>query len=183
MRHLRSYLALLAIAAITAACSGSPGSSSGGASSDGSQPSTGSQPSQAAASTGGGDGGGGGGANGSITYEITGGYEASGELPFQPLVSVFDASIGGWSATFVDSGGGTIITLNTLSEAQAISFGDGTAVVIGASAAGSGQGCTFTITQNDAGGFSGHVECTDADASQESGTGKAKLTADWDAHP
>jgi hypothetical protein len=179
MRHLRPYLALLAIAAITAACSGSPGSSSGG------EPSTGNQPSQAAASTGGGDGGGGGGggANGSITYEITGGYEASGELPFQPLVSVFDASIGGWSATFVDSGGGTIITLNTAGEAQAISFGDGTAVVIGVSAAGSGQGCTFTITKNDASGLAGHVECTDADASQGSGTGKAKLTADWDAHP
>ena len=177
MRHLRSFAALLTIAAITAACT--PGSTGG--ESQGGEASQGGGASQPAPSTG--DGGGGGGANGSITYEITGGYEASGELPFQPLVSRFDAGLGGWTATFVESGGGKLVTLQTGSETEAFSFADSMAVVVGASAAGSGQGCTFTITKNDASGLAGHVECTDADVAQESGTSKADLTADWEAHP
>ncbi|MBA3688587.1 MAG: hypothetical protein H0W81_07150 [Chloroflexi bacterium] len=61
MHHLRPHLALFAMAALVAACSGPPGSSTG-AQSQGGEPSTGSQPSQAAAS-----GGGESGANGSIT--------------------------------------------------------------------------------------------------------------------
>jgi hypothetical protein len=180
MRHLRPLTALFAMAAITVACSASPGASSGG----NGQPSTGSQPSQAAASSGGGGGGGGSGANGSITYKITGGYEASGELPFQPRSSVFDASTGGWSAAFADtSGSGSIITLGTSTAGQVISFGDGTASVVGVGDSSSGSGCTFTISKNDSSGLSGHVECSSALLTKGSGMGQAKITAEWDAHP
>jgi hypothetical protein len=178
MRHLRPHLALLAMAAIIAACSGPPGSSSG-AESQGSEPSTGSQPSQAAAS-----GGGGSGANGSITYDITGDYEASGELPFLAAASVFDSNTQGWQASFAASGGsGTVISLTTVSQGQVFSFGDGTAVVIAVSESSSGSGCTFSLNKNDASGLSGHVECSSAGVVQQSGTGKVRLTADWDAHP
>lgn len=180
MRHMRPHLALLATAAITMACSGPPGSSAGGES-QGGEPSTGSQPSQAAASSG---GGGGGGANGSVTYEITGDYEASGELPFQPLASAFDSNNKGWSAAFADTTNATtVVSLITFSQGQTFSFGDGTAAVVGVGESGAGSGCTFTLTKNDASGLSGHVECTSAGVVQQGGTGTAHLTADWDAHP
>ena len=179
MRHLRPHLALLAMAALIAACSGPPGTSPG-AQSQGGGPSTGSQPSQAAASS----GGGGSGANGSVTYQITGDYTASGELPFQPLASVFDSNTKGWSASFAETTGATtVVSLTTVSQGQIFSFGDGTAVVIGVGESSAGSGCTFTLTKNDASGLSGHVECTSAGVVQPSGTGKAHLTADWDAHP
>jgi hypothetical protein len=180
MRHLRPHLALLAMAALVCACSGPPGSSSGGES-QGNEPSTGTEPSQAAASSG---GGGGGGANGSVTYEITGDSEASGELPFQPLASAFDSNTKGWSAAFADTTDATtVVSLITFSQGQTFSFGDGTAAVVGVGESGAGSGCTFTLTKNDASGLSGHVECTSAGVVQQSGTGTAHLTADWDAHP
>jgi hypothetical protein len=178
MRHLRPHFALLAVAALVAACSGPPGTSPGGQS-QGGTPSTGSQPSQAAAS-----GGGGGGANGSITYQITGDYTASGELPFQPAASLFNATLGGWQASFADTAAGTtFISLTTVTQGRVLTFGDGTAVVVGVSDSSSGSGCTFTVDKNDAGGLSGHIDCSSAGVVQPSGTGKAHLTADWDAHP
>lgn len=183
MRHLRPYLALLAIAAITAACSSAPGSSSGGES-QGSEPSTGSQPSQAAASTGGG-GGGGGGANGSITYEITGDFEASGELPFLAQgVSSWIESEGGWVATFAQtSGEGAYILVNTATRAQILTYGDGTVLV--AATSDSGLDCTFNMTKNDSSGLTGSMECNGMPAANA--TTGAQLTVDihaeWDAHP
>ena len=189
MRHLRQFAALLAIAAITVACGTSPGASSGGESSQGSEPSTGSQPSQAAASSGGG-GGGGGGANGSITYEITGDYEASGELPFLAAGgSTWIESANGWAANFANpSGGGAVITLNTQEGqtiGQGLSYGDGSITVIAASDSQGGTDCTFTLEKNDPNGLKGHVECTKALA-VDNATGSQKnvqFTAQWDAHP
>ncbi len=185
MRHLRQFTALLAIAAITVACGTSPGASSGGESSQGSEPSSGSQPSQAAASTGG--GGGGGGANGSITYEITGDYEASGELPFLAGgISTWIESEGGWLANFAEASGGTAaILLNTATSGQILTYGDGTVIIAATSAATSGFDCTFSITKNDSSGLTGSMECNDILAANA--TSGAQLTVDisaeWDAHP
>ena len=186
MRHLRQFAPLLAIAAITVACGTSPGASSGGESSQGSEPSTGSQPSQAAASS----GGGGGGANGSITYEITGDYEASGELPFLAAGgSTWIESANGWAANFANqSGGGAVITLNTQEGqtiGQGLTYGDGAITVIAASDSQGGTDCTFTLEKNDPNGLKGHVECTKALA-VDNATGSQKnvqFTAQWDAHP
>jgi hypothetical protein len=188
MRHLRPYLALLAMAAMTAACSAAPGSGSGGEN----QPSTGSQPSQAAASTGGGDGGGGGGggANGSVTYEITGEYEASGELPFLAGgISLWVESAGGWVANFANSSGeGAVILINTQSAegtpGQIFSFGDGN-VILAATSGESGLGCTFTLTKNDASGLVGDLECDSAIVvdGNSGAQKKVHVTAHWDAHP
>ena len=191
MRTLRTFSLLLVIAAITAACGGaSPAASEAVGESQGSEPSQGGQPSQGGAQSEGaapsqaGGGGGGGGLNGSITYTISGAYTASGELAFFPLGSVFDSANGGWSATFaVDDVGTELIILNTLPGQETITFGDGTANIIGTVAADSENGCTFTQTRNDSGGLAGRMQCTAASLLSESGIGEVTLSAQWDAHP
>jgi hypothetical protein len=186
MRHLRPFAALLAIAALTAACSGPPGSSSGGESSQGG---TASQPaSEPAASSGG--GGGGGGANGSVTYEIKGDYETSGELPFLAGgVSQWVESAGGWVANFANqSGEGAYILINTQeaegTSGQIFTFGDGTVILVAGSGE-TGMGCTFNLTKNDESGLSGDLDCTAAIAADAtSGAQKhVQVHAEWDAHP
>ena len=189
MRHLRSFAALLAIAAITVACGSS---SSSGGQSQGSEPSTGSQPSQAAASSGGGGGGGGGGgANGSITYEITGDYQASGEEPFLAGgTSLWIESAGGWVANFADpqGNGSVVILLNTQTAdgtpGEIFTFGDGTIILV-AGGGDSGMGCTFNHEKNDSSGLKGDVTCTSAIAANNT-TGAqlhVQVHAEWDAHP
>jgi len=188
MRHLRRYLALFAMVALIAACSGPPGSSSGGQS-QGNEPSTGSQPSQAAASSGG--GGGGGGANGSVTYDITGDYTASGELPFLAAgISQWVESAGGWVANFANqSGEGAVILINTQAaegtQGQIFTYGDGSIVLTAISTPDSGFDCTFNLTKNDSSGLAGDLDCKSAIAADTT-TGAQKnvrVTAHWDAHP
>jgi hypothetical protein len=186
MRHPRPLLALFAMAALTGACSGPPGSSGG--ESQGSEPSTGSQPSQAAAS-GGGGGGGGGGANGSVTYEITGDYQASGELPFLSAgVSTWVESAGGWVANFANQDGTAYVLLNTQAAegtpGQIFTYGDGK-VILAAGSGETGMGCTFNMTKNDSSGLAGSLDCTAAIAADATtGAQKhVKVHAEWDAHP
>ena len=186
MRHLRLATALLAMTAISVACS-TAGSSSGGASQAAS--SQGAAASQPAASTGG--GGGGGGANGSVTYEITGEYEASGELPFLAGgISLWVDSAGGWVANFANqSGGGAVILINTQAAegtpGQIFVFGDGTVSLSAASGEGSGFGCTFTQTKNDKDGLKGDLECSSALVVDNNSGAQKKVhvVAHWDAHP
>lgn len=181
MPTLRPILALLIISAIAVACSSPAGSSGPSAqtSSGGGQPAS-SAP--VASTSGGGGGGGGGGANGSLTYQISGGYTASGELPFIPLgVSLFDTGQGGWVAYFgASTGGGAIIQLNTSSNSIA-NFGDGTVAIIGTAA----TGCTFTFDKNDASGFKGKVEChgTQGFKVVDASPVTVDFSASWDAHP
>jgi hypothetical protein len=177
MRHVRPILALVVISAIAVACS-SPGAGSSGPSSGASSDASQGAASQPAAST----GGGGAGANGSITYRISGGYTASGELPYVALgVSLFDTGQGGWVAYFgASTGGGAVIQLNTSPNSIA-NFGDGTIVVIGTKA----TGCTFTFDKNDSGGLKGKVEChgTQGFKVSDSSPVTVDFTANWDAHP
>jgi len=137
MRQLRPYAALLAIAAVIVACSSSPGASSGGQGGGASQPGT---------ST-----GGGGAANGSVTYEISGGYTRSGELPWVPERSVF--TNGSWYMSFADaSGTGKIILVIST---PGIIFGN-TEIAI---PDGIEPACTFTFTRQDANGAAGSFDC------------------------
>ena len=193
MRHLRPISALTAIAAILVACS-SPAASSGGQNSQGAGASQaasqgagasqgasqGAGASQPAASSGG--GGGGGGANGSVTYQITGDYTASGELPFLSTtgLSVFDGT--GWAASFAElTGANIVIQLNTHPTSGIFSFGDGTVAVV----AVEGNGCTFNFTKNDSTGLAGSVEChgTQLVTDTSGALGKVDVSAHWDAHP
>jgi hypothetical protein len=188
MRHLRPVAALLTIAAITVACTS--GSSAGGES-QGGEASQGGGASQPAASTGGGGGGGGGGgANGSITYEITGDYQASGELPFLAGgISMWIESAGGWAANFGNaSGEGAVILLNTQeaegTTGQIFTYGDGT-IILAAGSGETGMGCTFNLTKNDSSGLSGDLDCTSAIAANNTSGAQLRVQvhAEWDAHP
>ncbi|MGZ6213399.1 MAG: hypothetical protein ACXWMG_00420 [Candidatus Limnocylindria bacterium] len=179
MRHLRPYLTLFAIAALTVACSSSPGSSSGGAS----QGSQGSQPSQAAASSGGGGGGGGSlSGHGTMSYEITGDVTQSGDLNFVFInggLSVFDAD--GWVGYFYSEDQQTVVQLNTKPGQGGVNFGDGKILVIGVD----GQGCTFDFSKNDASGIKGTIDCpTTALATKVDTGGQINVTfhATVDAH-
>ncbi|MEO6060167.1 MAG: hypothetical protein ABIQ05_09410 [Candidatus Limnocylindria bacterium] len=193
MRHPRPFLALLAVAALTVACSStggeSPGQSNGGGGGGGEATATpdGGGEATATPAGGGGGGGGGGGANGSITYNISGDYEASGELPFLALgLSTWIESEGGWVANFAqESGEGAYILMNTQTRGQILTFGDGTVVIAAASGESTGYDCTFNMTRNDSGGLSGSMECNDIFGSNAT-TGAlitVDISAEWDAHP
>jgi hypothetical protein len=180
MRHLRPYIALLAMAAVTAACSAAPGSGSGGEN----QPSTGSQPSQAAASSGSGGGGGssdgqGGGSggdfsHGSAKYHITGDYTADGELGFIPEASQFDNN-GTWSLSFSDQAN-TVIVIILGSGIQTLSYGDEGHTVPGIQ-------CDWNITSQDANGAAGSFQCNDQPLYSAAGTttGSVDLTGEFTA--
>jgi hypothetical protein len=189
MRRAPLTFLLAAVVLVVAACgspaasNGEPGQSTGGEASEGAAPSEGAQASQ-----GGGGGGGGGGANGSITYQITGGYEASGEVPFQPGggAAGWTESEGGWIANFVQSSGeGAYIVLNTFTRGQILTYSDGQYLVAVGSDESTGYDCTFNVTKNDASGTAGDMSCNDVPASSVD-TGQlvtVDFSAQWDAHP
>jgi hypothetical protein len=178
MRHLRPYLVMLAIAAITTACSSAPGSSSGGESSQGGAAS------QPAASTGDGGGGGGGAlsGHGTMSYQISGDVTQSGDLNFVYInggLSVFDAD--GWVAYFYSEDEQTVVQLNTKAGQGGVNFGDGKILVIGVD----GQGCTFDLSQNDASGIKGTIDCPTTALATKADTGAqltVKFHATIDAH-
>ena len=154
MRHLRPITAILAIAAITVACGGPPAASAGGQSSQGSEASQGAGASEPVASTGG--GGGGGGANGSVTYQITGGYTRSGELPWVPLASTF--ADGTWYLAFTDTTGGgnqDVLAITGAGGSNVVVFGNSDFSIAG----GIEPACTFNFTRQDASGAAGSFDC------------------------
>lgn len=183
MRHLRPLMALSVVALLAVACS-SPSASqptdSNGGGGGGSDPT---------ATPDGGGGGGGGGANGSFAYQITGDYEASGELPFLVGgVSVWYEAEGGWIANFANqSGEGAVVNLNTgvSTDFVLVTFGDGTVLVVATNDTSTGYDCTFTEDKNDASGLKGSLDCSNTAASNVN-TGallNVNFTAQWDAHP
>jgi hypothetical protein len=181
MRHLRPSVALLAITALTVACSGPPGSSSVGASSQAAGASQGAAASQPAASTGGGGGGGGTGANGSVKYEITGDATKSGELAFAYInggVSLF--TNGGWVAYFYSQDQNTVVQINSNPASNIFNFGDGEILIVGTAQ----TGCTFNYSKNDASGLKGTVDCQNVlTVNSTSGTQiHTNLHATVDAH-
>ena len=193
MRHLRPFPVLVAVAVIGAACSGSsPAASSAGSPSQAAQQSQASSPSQGATASqpAASAGGGGGGANGSMTYEISGDYQASGELPYVTFASSWIEQAGGWVAYFQTTDtNSAVIQINTQAAAgtpgQIWNFSDGKVLVIATSDPGSGTGCTFTLTKNDASGTEGQLACTSAPMTRldTGASGRVKVTAHWSGHP
>ena len=188
MRILRSFSALLVVAAVTGACAtASPGA--------GSEPAGASQAagvsqqpgaSAPAASAGGG-------ANGSIKYQITGGYSGSGELPFLmtdgDYSSYFTPGEGaGWYALFKDPAAPDDhnISLNTKTTlGEELFYRDAPIVVALSGGTSSLDECTFSSTKNDETGLVGSVVCTSAELFQADGQPTLNVTfnAQWDAHP
>ena len=168
MRHLRLILALLAIAAITVACS-SPGASSGG------EESQGGGASQPAETTGGGGGGGGLFGNGSAEYHITGDYTADGELGFVPAASQVNQD-GASSLSFTDENSDTVLIIALSAGANILSWGNPEYAIPGAT-------CEFNITRQDSTGAAGTFSCNNQLLIATSGTttGTANISGSFDA--
>jgi hypothetical protein len=144
MRTMRIFIAVAALSLIAAACGDDDAATT--TAPDDTNGSVATTTATTAGSTGGG-------ANGSIIFEISGDYEASGEFPFVPAASVF--SNGGWSASFAEDGSNAIIAMNTIPGSLTVSYGDSEAVVIAIELVG----CTFDMDQNDSSGLVGSFEC------------------------
>lgn len=112
---------------------------------------------------------------GSITYEISGGFEASGEEPFNPTMSFFDNGV--WTMTF--GGGTTLLVLGLDPSTPSISWTNGTA-----SAGGDSTNCEFDITRQDASGASGSFVCSDvAVVNAGALTQASSFTGTFDVNP
>lgn len=177
MRHLRTILLPLAIAALVAACSAPSTSSQDGgepstaaSESAGGQASEGGQPSDAG-------GGGGGTANGSVKYEISGDFTESGELGFVPAASYFEQN-GVTYLSFTNEGQSSVLFITLSSDGNAANFGNGEVTV-----ATTPENCTFDLSRNDATGASGTFDCPDAFAVLASGTqpGTASIKGTFEA--
>jgi hypothetical protein len=193
MRMFRSFSALLVVAAITGGCataspgagSQPPGSEPGAASQ---APGVSQQPGASAPAASAGAG-----ANGSIKYQITGGYTGSGELPFLmtdgDYSSYFTPGEGaGWYALFKDPAAPDDhnISLNTKTTYGEELFYRDTPIAVALSGGTSSlDECTFTSTKNDETGLVGSVVCTSAELFQADGQPTLNVTfaAQWDAHP
>ena len=112
---------------------------------------------------------------GSITYEISGGFEAAGEEPFNPTMSFFDQGV--WTMTF--GGGTTLLVLGLDPSTPSISWTSGTA-----SAGADSSNCEFDITRQDADGASGSFSCSAVAVVNEGAlTEAASFTGSFDANP
>lgn len=196
MRLLRPLNSILLILALVAAC----GSTSSGDANDGGGGSSGATASSDVGGYGGGgsseetppgDGNGGGGGsgsgvdlgnNGTITYQLGGDLESSGELKFVYLEGAMSQfAEGGWVAYFYsDSDPNLIIQINSNPASNILNYGDGESLVVGTEEAG----CTFDYSTNDESGLVGTIDCPTTVASNVN-TGDlitVSLHATVDAH-
>jgi hypothetical protein len=177
LRLLRLIVALTLISATLAACGGGDAQSSDDTSGQASDQVTAETPTneeESTATTQSQAGGGTSGA-GSITYEISGGFEAAGEEPFNPTMSFFDQGV--WTMTF--GGGATLLVLGLDPSTPSISWTSGTA-----SAGADSSNCEFDITRQDADGASGSFSCSDVALVNEGAlTEAASFTGTFDANP
>ena len=149
---------LVLIGLILAACaspsgSGEPGASAGG---EPSAPAESEEPDQSQ-SGGGGGGGGFGGGEGAVNFEITGGFQDSGELPFVGNFAYFDQA-GVTFLVFTDDSdaseaNGVIITLSN--DGNVLAYITDEIVVPTAD-------CDWNVSRNDATGAAGTFDCNDA---------------------
>ena len=118
------------------------------------------------------------GGGGTITYQITGDYQASGELAFDPAGSIDMKDFGGgWIAYFMSADGEINVRLSTQPDEEAVEVFLGEDVVRG----GTGEpnsACTFTITKNDASGPAGSALCDKARLYPSQDT-RVKLSIEW----
>jgi hypothetical protein len=124
---------------------------------------------------------------GSISYQITGGYTLSGELPFAPSRgNYFNPSAnGGWLVLFAEDplSRTDYLWLRTRPSNEEIQFGKG-GITVDAGIATSDK-CTWKLTKNDASGLSGTVICKSAELWKDNGRFMTKISfrAQWDAQP
>ena len=173
MRTMRILIAGAALSLIAAACGDDDASTT--TAPDDTNGSVGTTTATTAGSS-----GSGGGENGSVSFQISGDYETSGEFPFIPLASAF--SNGGWSATFGVDGSDAILVMNTIPGSLTVSYGDTEVVITAIEAAG----CNFDLDQNDANGLVGSFACSSAAIGFRSQSGAmitVNFSGEFAAHP
>ena len=173
MRTMRILIAVAALSLIAVACGDDDGATT-------TQPDGTNGTVATTTATTAGSSGSGGGENGSVTFQISGDYETSGEFPFIPLASAF--SNGGWSATFAADGSDAIFVMNTIPGSLTVSYGDTEVVITAIEAAG----CTFDLAQNDSSGLVGSFACSGAAIGFRSQTGAmitVNFSGEFAAHP
>ena len=152
MRQLRPITVLVAIAAFAAACS-TPAASSSAQSSPTAQASQGAGASQGGASQPAASGGAGG-VNGTLTFEISGGYTRSGAIPWVPAASNF--TNGAWYLTFGEStGANEVVIINGTAGSFVVAYGNNEIAITG----GVDPACSFTFSRQDASGAAGSFDC------------------------
>ena len=146
MQVLRAGLALVVVALMAAACSGSPA----GATPGGGGVTAGPQATQ----PGGGDGGkpAGWDANGKAHFEISGSVSKSGDLGFVPAASIFTGTTGPTSLAFTIDDTQEVLTIAITQGQLVVSYGDN-------EMAASGIQCTSSDLRLDATSGSGSFDC------------------------
>lgn len=180
MRRPTLALATLVVGLVLAACAapaGEPGASGGGGS--GSSQGQPGQTDEPTTTDGGGSGGGGGGsgANGSVTFEITGDVNESGELPYLTILGGFFQQEGASYMPFADSdnSAGEVVFITLSPDGNVFAYGNGTVSIPAAD-------CEWNVTRNDDGGAAGSFTCNDATAITETGFGTVDVHGEFDAH-
>lgn len=174
MHRLRlAPVILLTLTLLLAACQQAASQSPAGT--DAGEPSAaGAEPGASQAGT----GGGGGGDNGSVQYEITGDYTASGELRFVPEASYFDQN-GSTYLSFTNEGESTVLFISFSDSGNFVQFGDENASVVQA-----GEECTMNLTRDDATGAAGTFDCPNSTVVLASATtpGTGTIRGSFEAH-
>ncbi len=122
-----------------------------------------------------------------ISYQITGEYEASGEAAFDEEGSNYteegylDIFREGWTAYFENEAANHTIRLVTRPDDHVVEFFGGDVVVRADGRSGSDDECTFTITKNDASGPVGSAVCERA-VLHPNGSTYVNLSIEWEVN-
>lgn len=104
---------------------------------------------------------------GSVTFKFSGNVEASGELAFQPVLSLFSNNT--WQQLYFGGSDGQTAFILSLNPASAtFMFGNGKISVAGV-ATGDDPPCKFNVEKQDGSGAKGTFECDNASGTGESG--------------
>jgi hypothetical protein len=102
---------------------------------------------------------------GTVSFEITGGHDASGTWEFVEQFSFFSGS---WTMTFTDPENplpdGSFLTIVLIPGAEDLSFSDGRITIFAQADA-----CTFDIDRQDASGAAGTITCVGVNAAGAAG--------------
>lgn len=113
---------------------------------------------------------------GSMSYTINGGVEASGEVGLFPGMSFYDGGV--WSIAFGDESG-TLILIHLDPSTPSINVTTGSGNIGGTSSE-----CTFQVDRQDEDGAAGSIECSDAATTGPGGlTDGSDISATFDANP
>jgi hypothetical protein len=179
--QIRGFVWFVVLALLVAACGGGDGADDGdGGTTTPDQGTTGGAPDTTAPptddTTGGTTSGAAGSGDGSMTYTITGGVEASGEAGLFPGMSFYDNGV--WTIAFGDESG-TLILINLDPSTPSINITTGTGAIGGTSSE-----CSFQVDRQDEDGAAGSIECSDAATTGAAGlTDGSDISATFDANP